>query len=906
MKIVAFGLTLALGSGLPGAARADDAQAAQADWQPCGWGGGGFFYSAVFHPTRDGVIYMGGDVNGTYRTDDHGLHWKIINNGLIDHGVFSLAVDRTNPDTVYAATEGGLCKSVDQGEHWQLLPQTGKKDLHITGEKGKSFRSVAVDPTNGNNVYAGTPLGKVYKSADGGQSWNVAYTVPVAAAPPGTLRGQFGKASGGAYGGFWFQMKYPDGANAAECTGIGFRFQAQPNKAVTLPRTCLVIVQTSAGVSYRSKNLPEIFGSAEPQTVILNTADFALDPDYVAKNPAKAATLPPKPDWATVNRLDFACSGALDQEAYAGGFSTFFYVTPAGQTPIKDFTVDKDIKTYANFRLGEATGGPVFTVAVSPKNPLLVAAASADVGLVLSQDGGTTWKELDTPKKASGVTFDPSDPNTLYGAFFGDGIWRSTDLGKSWTKLTEGVAADFNFHEVVVGPPLPASAHPTPSAPANGKAPAPLPATFSDLYAIGDKAWAGGLYVSNDNGATWKRISELHVDIDADPTMQRVFSSSPKMTTALSAPTNLTINPAKPSELYMSANWWPCWSDDGGMTWHERDRGADITCVADIRFGSNGKKTYVSAMDEGTLVTENGGETWRQLWPLKFTADLSGHDWRLNVTSVNGVDRIISTVTPWDGRYPNRVVVSEDGGGTFRVTTEGLPNYLPHENVMWGTGYARALAVDPKNPMIVYLGIDGDATSTKSGGGVFKSLDGGLTWKQLANQPGSRRMFYGLAVDPTESKRIYWSGMGMKGGVYRSEDGGESWKNVLPNNQWCFNIHVGPDGAIYALDTNVWRSVDHGENWKKITNFPENWAGMGFDIDPQNPKTMWLSRGTWDGGSTGGVYKTVDGGATWDLITGNIPYVKPMVLRFNPETRELWAGGVGIYKLKQPLVAPSN
>ena len=126
-------------------------------WEPCGWGGGGFYYAAAYHPTQKGVIYMGGDVAGVYKSEDNGRTWRLINNGLADYGVFSLAVDRMNPQTVYAATEGGLCKSIDAGEHWKLLPMTKRKELRITGEKGKSIRAIAVDPTDGHNVYAASP-----------------------------------------------------------------------------------------------------------------------------------------------------------------------------------------------------------------------------------------------------------------------------------------------------------------------------------------------------------------------------------------------------------------------------------------------------------------------------------------------------------------------------------------------------------------------------------------------------------------------------------------------------------------------------------------------------------------------------------------------------------------------------
>ncbi|MBM4047755.1 MAG: hypothetical protein FJ279_21845, partial [Planctomycetes bacterium] len=188
---------------------------AGASWQHTGWGGGGFFppagearpyggWSCAFHPTKDGVIYLGGDVGGAYRTDDKGLHWRFIppagearpyggNNGLVDYGVYSLAVDRKNPDTVYAGTLGGLCKSTDGGAHWEFLPPAGearpyggkesaKDALDIRADRNKSVRAVAVDPSNGSVVYAGTPTGKIFppygrgapagdKSEDGGQSW---------------------------------------------------------------------------------------------------------------------------------------------------------------------------------------------------------------------------------------------------------------------------------------------------------------------------------------------------------------------------------------------------------------------------------------------------------------------------------------------------------------------------------------------------------------------------------------------------------------------------------------------------------------------------------------------------------------------------------------------------------------
>jgi photosystem II stability/assembly factor-like uncharacterized protein len=218
---------------------------------------------------------------------------------------------------------------------------------------------------------------------------------------------------------------------------------------------------------------------------------------------------------------------------------------------------------------------------------------------------------------------------------------------------------------------------------------------------------------------------------------------------------------------------------------------------------------------------------------------------------------------------------------------------------MWGEGYARALATDPKDSNVMYLGIDGDPDPAKKhpGGGIFKSTDGGKTWKALANQPGSRRMFYALVVDPTDSKRIYWGACGNGGGLYRSEDAGESWTLVFKNETWLFNVAVSPTGVVYCPGTNLWRSKDHGATWEKLTDFSDA-AIVGLEVHPTDEKTIWLSRVTWSSETGGGIHKTSDGGATWQDFTGDIPYRKPMILRYNAETGLLWAGGVGLYTVK--------
>jgi photosystem II stability/assembly factor-like uncharacterized protein len=848
--------------------------AAPETWTPCGWGGGGFYYAAAFHPTREGVIYMGGDVNGMYKSEDHGKNWRIINNGLANYGVFSLAVDRVNPETVYAATESGLCKSKDGGENWLLLPQTGPKDLRLTGEKEKSIRCVAVDPTDGKVVYAASPAGKVCKSTDGGQTWKAVYEKKADGEEPDMLRVQYGKVSQDWHGGIWMPLAFPKGVTSADCVGFGFAFKGDGKP----PRDAFLTLKTSGGATYRSRNIRDLFADTKRRNVVFKATDFSLDPD-------QAKTLPATPDWATVNRMDLACVGPLMNDMSVARVGRVYFAlkrTPDGKTAtvetpnlwtVRDFTKDKTVAAYSNVRAGgSAASGTIYSVTVAAGKPSLVLAATETSGLVISTDAGGTWRETATPKKASSAAIAETDAKVIYASFFSDGIWKSTDQGMTWSKCSQGLPEKVSILEVAVSPANPL-----------------------DVYAIGTVGWNGSFFHSNDGGKTWSESSQVGMDETVNPTLPEEASAA--KTTRLSHPTNVAISPVNPKELFLSANWRPCLSDDGGRTWAERVRGADITCATDIRF--HGGKVYVSAMDEGTLVSADNGGSWRQLWPRKWSDQWSGHNWRLGITGQPGAEHIIATVSSWNAAYPNGVIVSEDGGKTYQGSTAGLPDYIPAANTMWGRSYSRALAVDPQNPKIVYLGMDGDPEGGKSGGGIFKSEDGGRIWKQMSSQPASRRMFFGLAVDPTNSQRLYWGACGANGGVHRSEDGGATWQSVFTGEGWVFNLHVTADGTVYCPGKNLWRSTDHGKTWTQITKRNGDQVIVGLETDPRDPKTIWYSSTTWGNEAEGGVFRTRDGGATWQEITGNLPYRKPMLLRFNPATNELWAGGVGLYKLKQ-------
>lgn len=146
---------------------------ASESWQAVGWGGGGFYWSVAFHPKRDGVVYMGGDVAGVYKSVDHGLTWKLADSAIAGYEVLSIATDAEQQERVYAVTTNGISRSEDGAAHWTLLPVSAPGRLQLVCEKFKSVHCLAVAPRDSKRLAFAAPDGRVLESRDFGSTWRV-------------------------------------------------------------------------------------------------------------------------------------------------------------------------------------------------------------------------------------------------------------------------------------------------------------------------------------------------------------------------------------------------------------------------------------------------------------------------------------------------------------------------------------------------------------------------------------------------------------------------------------------------------------------------------------------------------------------------------------------------------------
>lgn len=198
----------------------------------------------------------------------------------------------------------------------------------------------------------------------------------------------------------------------------------------------------------------------------------------------------------------------------------------------------------------------------------------------------------------------------------------------------------------------------------------------------------------------------------------------------------------------------------------------------------------------------------------------------------------------------------------------------------------------PGQPLVYYFGA--------TGGGVWKTLDGGLTWQNISDGYFKSGSVGAIGVTESDPNVIY-VGMGESAirsdmspgdGVYKSVDAGKTWKHVgLSNSRHTRRIRVHPKnpdlvyitvlGPVYvpSKDIGVYRSKDGGETWEKILYIDENTGAIDLAMDITNPRilyaAMWQVRmtpwGIFTGGPGSGVYKTTDSGDTWVKLTEGLP-----------------------------------
>ncbi|HKW88066.1 MAG TPA: hypothetical protein VJN21_04855 [Candidatus Acidoferrales bacterium] len=356
-----------------------------------------------------------------------------------------------------------------------------------------------------------------------------------------------------------------------------------------------------------------------------------------------------------------------------------------------------------------------------------------------------------------------------------------------------------------------------------------------------------------------------------------------------------------PAKMYQELRWREIGPLRGGRT----------RAVAGVPSQPN--IFYIGAVNGGVWKTNDFGRTWRPIFDNEPTGSIgaiavapsdpnivyvgSGEGLqRPDLSTGDGIYKSTDAGRTWthlglrdglqipqlaiDPRDPNRLFVAVLGHpyganrerGIFRSTDGGQT----FEKVLYKDEYTGGsdVELDPSNADIVYASLwqaqQGPWENSEwsgTSGGLFKSIDGGNTWRQLSNGLPEGVEQIDVAIAPSNSSRIYATVAVSNGiGIYRSDDAGQSWAKITADRRPANRIGGGdlpvpkvdpknPD-IVYVTSTVTWKSIDVGTTWTGLRGAPGGDDYQNIWINPNNSEIILL-------GSDQGAIITVNGGETW-------------------------------------------
>lgn len=234
-------------------------------------------------------------------------------------------------------------------------------------------------------------------------------------------------------------------------------------------------------------------------------------------------------------------------------------------------------------------------------------------------------------------------------------------------------------------------------------------------------------------------------------------------------------------------------------------------------------------------------------------------------------------------------------GGGLWTTEDGGINWENISDGYFTVGSIGDIAVSESDPNVVYVGTGEHAVRgvmTSYGNGVYKSTDAGKTWKHIGLE--KTRHISDIAVHPSNPDLVYVAGQGTvhgpnnDRGVFKSTDGGATWKKVLYINDSTgissLSMDMNNPRILYATSwehrrlpwtvssggagSAIWKSTDEGNTWKKLTEgLPKMMGKMGISVSRANSNRVYAILETEK--SKSGLYRSDDAGKTWALLSNN-------------------------------------
>ena len=620
--------------------------------------------------------------------------------------------------------------------------------------------------------------------------------------------------------------------------------------------------------------------------------------------------------WENISDDDFNV-GTIGAIAVAESDVNVIYVG-TGEAPIRGVTTSHGDGMYKSTdagatweHIGLREAGQIARVVVHPKDPDLVYVAvqgqiwgpTEDRGVYRSRDGGETWEailQVDDETGATDLSMDPTNPRIMYASMWehgrkpwfiksggtAGGIFKTTDGGDTWEKLTGGLPELIGKTGVDVSASMP-----------------------NRVYAIVEAELdKGGLYRSDDYGETWKLMNGdrilwsrawYYIHIKADPV-------NADTVWVLNAPIMKSI--------------------DGGVTFDKKS--TPHGDHHDHWINPKNNLNMINANDGGATITFDGGESWSSIMNQP-TAQF----YRVSVDNLTpyrlyGGQQDNSTVAIASRTFDGGIGVEDYypvGGGEsahiafdpdnprliYATTINGTLTEYDHEtklvrpikpypeyvfgqqskDLKYRTNWNAPVAASPHDPRILYYGTQM----------LLRSADRGVTWTEISpdltkNDVSKQGLnggpltpenvgaeFYGtifyIKESPHEAGTIY---VGTDDGLLQmTRDSGDRWSDITPEDLGGAQVNaieVSPHdaGTVYIavsgykmndFDPHIYKLTDYGRRWSKIDDdLPDGNFVRVVREDPDR-------RGLLYAGTEGGMFVSFDDGDNWQSIDLNLPPV---------------------------------